>query len=453
MREAMTSDTASHAHAAEASGAPAGDGGPPSRESDPQGAAGGKLTWDQRRFFTLLGLPSFGVTLAVTTVSTYVPVFIQSASDALVTGVLIGAEGFFGLFLPALIGTWSDRVGENVQARMRFLLVAAPLGAGALFALGVVHSLVAIVLALAVFYVAYFTFLAPYWALYPDMVPPEMSGRSRGFESTWRELGTGLALIVGGVLLAAYRPLPFLLAGAVLVGVTLVLFFGLRRRPLRQQPHDAATGAEGGSVRATVRALRTLMACHGDIRALVIANACWNATLAAIKAFVVLYFTVGLGKSASLLSAIFAVVAIALVIAAPVSGKLADRFGPVRVLHYALWVYGLGLLVPFFSHATAVIVIVPIVGFAAATVMTLPFAALMRIMPAHQHGAASGLFGFSRGAGTLAGPIVAGVAIQLTHGALPGTHGYGVMWLVAGAFVLASLPLLTRIERVGPVRS
>ncbi|MEY2533662.1 MAG: transporter, family, tetracycline resistance protein [bacterium] len=129
------------------------------------------------------------------------------------------------------------------------------------------------------------------------------------------------------------------------------------------------------------------------------------------------------------------------------SGKLADRFGRVRVMRIGLWVYGAGLLVPLFTQSTLLLALaIPLVAFGGGVIMTLPYALLMPMMPSGQHGALSGFHSLSRGLGTALGPLLAGVAIALLRGPLSGTEGYAAMWLVCSLAILASIPLLRRVR-------
>jgi len=130
-----------------------------------------------------------------------------------------------------------------------------------------------------------------------------------------------------------------------------------------------------------------------------------------------------------------------------VGGKLADRFGHLRLIRVALWVYGLGLLVPLFWHEPWALAIVPPVAFAAGIVMTLPFSLMMGMMPPESHGAAAGLYGFSRGVGVLLGPVIAGVAIELLRPLLESTEGYAAMFAVASAGIMLSIPVLGVVAR------
>ncbi|HET7386738.1 MAG TPA: MFS transporter [Nocardioidaceae bacterium] len=397
-----------------------------------------KLSWAQRRLLALLGVPSLGLAFAVTVTSTYVPVLVEKVSGPVMVGVLIGGEGFFGIFVPLLVGGRVDR-HRTVAGRLGWLLAGAAVLAASVTAVGVLGVLKAGLwgfgIGLTLLYLGYYTYLAPYWALYPDLVPSDQSGRSRSAEGVFRVTGVGLALIGGGVLLTVSPGLPFFIAAVLVVAVTGILTFGLRRR-------RADRVERRGDERRAFGDIRQLLTEPGILR-LVIANSLWNFALAALRAFVVLFFTAGLGKPSSFVSAIiFPLVAVGIAIAAPLSGWLADKFGHIRLMTAALALYGGTMWIPGVIQYSWVAVLIPIVSAGAATVMTLPLSVLMRLLPEDKHGAASGLFGLSRGVGGTLGPIVAGAAILAMRSVLPGTHGYGAMWFVGSAALLVSIPVL-----------
>ncbi|HET7309865.1 MAG TPA: MFS transporter [Mycobacteriales bacterium] len=395
---------------------------------------GGEANW---RFLIPLGLPALGITFAVTVVSTYAPVLLGGKSSPLVVGIIVGGEGFFGLFVPLLVGALSDRFADNAQDRVRALLISAPVAAAALALIAVAGGRLGLIaVGAAVYFACHFAYLAPFQAMYADLVPDAASGRSRSAESIWRLVGAAGALIAGGFLIEAWKPSPFILATVLIVGGTIVFWRFLR-------------STERVSVSGSDRGVRDLWDRTGEIladrsvRRLVAANVLWNITLSGMRAFVVLFFTIGLGRSPSFVSAvIFPLVAVGMGASAPITGKLADHFGHLRVLRLAVPVYGCGLLLAGFTHATWVLFAVPVVAAAAATVMVVPFATLMRLMPDRDHGAISGVFTLSRGLGTLLGPVLAGAAILLLRSPLSSTHGYAAMWFVIGAATLASWPLL-----------
>ena len=351
-------------------------------------------------------------------------------------------EGLLAISLPILIGSWSDRVDTRLGRRMPFVLAATPIAVVALILMPVFGSLLAIGVLLLCFYIGYFSYYAPYRALYPDLVSDELRGRSQSFQATWREAGLGLSLVGGGILLGLWQPLPFLIAAVVLSAVTLVLFLSVEE-PSVDDEEDAQR--EQG-LRQTFERLRELVRGRPVLRWLIIANALWESTIAALKTFAVLYITVGLGRSPAVASAVLAFVAVAVLAAAVTGGKLADRFGHLRVVRTTLWFYGLGSLLFLFTSSLWLLPAVFVVAFAAGILLALPYSLMMGLMPAQNHGAAAGLYEFSRGAGVVLGPVLAGVAIELSQPVLEATQGYSAVFGVVSAAILLSIPFVRRID-------
>jgi MFS family permease len=168
----------------------------------------------------------------------------------------------------------------------------------------------------------------------------------------------------------------------------------------------------------------------------------------------VLYLTVGLGLSLANASGALALIGVVALLTAPVAGKIADHYGHERVMSVALWAFAVGMVVPLLTtDLTFLIAAIP-VACAAVVLLTLPYSMLMGLLPDRaRHGAAAGLFGMSRGAGVLAGPLLAGLAVATVEG-LPvltfaETDGYSAIFVVAGALLLASIPVLRRLHRDG----
>lgn len=402
------------------------------------------MSSDEKRLVALLGVPTFGLALAITTVTTYLPPVAREFTDSTtVIGVIIGGEGLLALWLPLLVGTWSDRLRTRFGGRLPFVMVGGPVMALALVATGLVGSLVAMAAVVLVFFAAYFITYEPYRALYPDAVPDEISGRAQSAQAVWRGAGTGLALVGGGLLLSIARPVPFALAAAILLASLGAFGYALlRRRGIPRAPRSDPKGT-----RESVRALARLVGDHPSLRAFMFANALWELSLSALKTFVVLYITEGLGYSLQMTSLLIGGVAAVIVVAAAVSGKLGDRFGRARVISVALPFYGVGLLAPLLSDSPWVLVpALPLIAFGGGVVMTLPYALLMPLMPERDRGAVTGFYSLSRGLGAMLGPLLAGVAISLLRGPLSDTEGYGAMWIVSSAAILASIFFLRRMR-------
>ena len=79
--------------------------------------------------------------------------------------------------------------------------------------------------------------------------------------------------------------------------------------------------------------------------------------------------------------------------------------------------------------------------------LSMPYTILMRIMPRESHGASAGLFDVSSGAGSLLGPLLTGVAIDVLHPLFASTDGYAAMWPVIGTSTLLSIAFLKNETR------
>jgi MFS family permease len=200
--------------------------------------------------------------------------------------------------------------------------------------------------------------------------------------------------------------------------------------------------------------LRTIFRRSPSLRLFSVVNALWEFSFAGLKSFIVLYIVRGLDRSPAAASAAIAVVAVAYVVGAPLAGRLADRYGLVRVLRVTSFLYGAGLLVGVLPRSLAPLLIgLPFVALAGSIVLTLPQALAFTLAPPGSEGAAAGLLDFSRGVGVVLGPVAVGAAVGLFEPVFESTNGYAVMWLVIGIPVLLAGVLLKPLEegRAEPV--
>jgi MFS family permease len=411
------------------------------------------LTSTERRTLAILGLPTAALALAITIVTTYVPVAVNDLVDSsIVIGGLIAIEGVLALWLPLVVGSWSDRLKTSVGGRLPFLIAGTPVAIVSLALMGVAGSLGVMIVVVTIFFVAYFIAYEPYRALYPDLIPDDIAARAQSTQAIWRGAGTGAALVGGGLLIAWGVLAPFL-GGAILFAVCMVLFLRVAVPRARAAGREQSRRSGAETVMEEAADLRSILRGHPELRAYLVANALWEASLGALKTFVFLYITVGLGESSAASAGIVGGVALLVLPAAVISGKLADRYGRLRAMAWVLPVYGIGLLVPAFTQSIAVLVpVMLIAGFGGGLVMTLPYALLQPLMPSGRHGALTGFYSLSRGIGTALGPLAAGVAIQTLGGPFSATDGYGAMWLVCGGAILLSLPALARLRRLAEDR-
>ena len=283
------------------------------------------------RVLVVLGLPTLALALAVTTVTSYLPVVARPfiGSDAAI-GLLIGAEGFVALWLPLVVGVWSDRLRTRAGGRLPFLMVAAPVVVIALVLMPATGSALALVPVVIIFFIGYFVAYEPYRALYPDLLDDDVAARGQSSQAAFRGIGTFVALAAGGVLLGMSPWLPFCGAAAV-IGIALggFVLLAVRRRG-RDLVHAAANShtAEGGSgagIGDTAARLVRLVQRSPSLKAFLVANALWELAMSALRTFVVLYVTRGLGYSIQGSSLIIGATAVLVLAGALAAGRVGDR--------------------------------------------------------------------------------------------------------------------------------
>ena len=397
----------------------------------------------QRRLLWTLGLGAFGLAFSITTISVALPPLLHTftRSGSLI-GLVIGAEGFFALTLSPIVGPWSDSFHTPLGRRRPFMLVGLGPMAFCLLLVPFMPNLWTTSLLVLAFYFAYYLYEPPYRGLYPDVLPPSSYGRAQGVQHVLRGIALGIALVGGNFLLKVWQPAPFLTAALVTsaaCGLTILL--------VRE---DGGHGRVFEGFWAYIKQSWNIFWQEGDVRRFLLANSAWEGTFAAARSFVILYVIDGLHESKTVSGEILAAVAVGYVIAAVFAGRLGDRFGLARVIFFASFVYGTGLLVGGLAeqwHTWYFGLIVP-VAIAGGTVMTLAWGLLYKIVPAQHRGAVSGLATTTKGIGLLIGAPVAGIAIDLARPHLDATSGYQILWPVCALPILGAIPLLVRLMQV-----
>jgi MFS family permease len=379
-----------------------------------------------RPLLLVLGLPTFGLAFAISILTTYGPVLLLRLSHSPSTvGLLLGAEGALALAVPLVSGGLSDGLPSGrLGKRLPFILLGGPLVLVGLVLLPLATNLVVAGTALLLFFVGYYLYYPPYRALYADLLPRNLYARSQSSQGILRGAGLGSALLAGGFLLGLWMPLPFILAGLIVLAATLVL------RPIVPE----------------AVALRVLVQDPG-LRLFAAANLLLELSFAGLRTFIVLYVTEGLGRSPQAASIVIGVVAVAYVLGAPLASRLEKRFDIVSVMTVAAVIYGIGLCAGALPTTIApLIVMLPFIALAGSVLLTLPQALAFLLAPEGSEGVAAGIVDVSRGAGVVLGPLVVGFAVRYSGSLFEATHGYAAMWPVIGGATLLAVPLLRRIQ-------
>ena len=349
------------------------------------------------------------------TTAAYLPLLLREFTrSGGVIGLVLGAEGVFALLLSPIIGPWSDSFHTPLGRRRPFMLAAlGPMGfclllmpfmpnlwTTTLVVLGVLLRLLRV----------------------RDAVPRPLSGpaprscRARAGASSisceesrlrWRSPA-------GSYLFKLWNASPFLIAAAVVVaacGATSLLVSEDGGHGRVFEASVRTTGIAGGSC-----------ARSGEIRRFLLANSAWEATFATASTLVRRPVSrrrtapaedvhgAGDGRRCE-----------RYVVAALVSGRLSDRFRLARVIYFASFLYGGGLLAAGLAEEVARLVLLRSsspVSVAGGTVVTRLPGASSKLTPAQHRGSVAGLATTTKASGLLIGAPLAG-ARDRPHPVLP----------------------------------
>jgi MFS family permease len=403
----------------------------------------------EERTIWLLGVGALGLAWPTATIAAYLPPVLERFTDSgSLIGLVLASDGVFALLLPPLVGPLSDATSTPFGRRRPYLALAVLPLALPLAVLGSMPTLAATTALLFVVLFGNYLYEPPWRGLYADLLPDGVAARAQGAAHVLRGVAMAGALGGGGLALAAWRPLPFVIAACV-TGVACAAVAVLVQEPARPRRRRRLRVREALAVPLAI--VRT----ERDVRRFLVANTAWETTFAGMRTFVVLYIVEGLGQSLAVSSAVLTVVTVGYAISAAALGPFADRLGLGRVIVTASVVYGLGLLSAGFATRWhdwyyGLVLVVAVAGGA---VMTLAWGLLFKLMPHHDQGAVSALAIMTRGVGLLVGPPLAGVAVDVARPFLTSTDGYAAVWPTVAVPVLAVIPLVLRLSRHEPVEA
>lgn len=247
-----------------------------------------------------------------------------------------------------LIGWWSDRTKSRWGRRIPFLLLGAPILAFSFWLLwvppvGASPLVVALwfFVVLELFYFANTVVGAPYEALQAEIASTSPERVSLGvWKVFFGTLGLVLAVVVSPQLIEL---IGFPGMGAVLAVIALaslyLMLFGLWRRGTLSRP--AVTESDQVGLRDSIR----ISLAHAPFRALAISFVLFSLGYNLLIALMPYYVTVIHGASEGDVTFFLAGVIAAVVVALPIMGRAADRFGKRAV--YAASMMAIGLYLVF----------------------------------------------------------------------------------------------------------
>ncbi len=389
-----------------------------------------------RTMFVLV-LPTLGFSMALSLVTTYLPVILDRyTKSATLIGFAIGGEGIFSALIPLWVGVLSDRIWTKRWGRRQpFMIFAAPFMAAALMLAPFQPAYVAIAISTFVFFAAYHFYTSPYQSLIADVTPGNSAGKVQGYQAFMRGGGMFLGMVVAGFLFYRWEPLPFLLNGLLIMVFTYLTVAKVGE----PEPEKVFRPERTGIFVEIQRIWRSTME-NRPIRRFMVATFLWESTLAGLRPFMMLYFLKTLGSTTQVGGLLFGLVGVTYMVAALASGYLADRYGRFRLMRVGLVVFFGGCMLGFFMRDIKwAFIFLPIFGLGGSIVLTLPYAILMSLMPKEHIGQFTGMFSMMRGLANIVAPVLAGAAIDVASRYMPKGTEYAVVWLYSAAMILISL--------------
>jgi Na+/melibiose symporter-like transporter len=347
-------------------------------------------------------------------------------SKALV-GLILSASGVFGVVMPIVAGTMSDRARWRLGRRKPFIVGGWAVVVVALTILPRATSpAVAVPLTLALFAAFFFT-MGPYFAFLADITTPAHRGRAAGVMFLVGGTGVVIFLLFGAPLWDADHALPFYWTAVTVIVSIAILMAGVREAPTAAAPEPGP-----GAVR-TILNDRRIMTFYA-------AMILWWSGIWMVNFFFVIAVKELLGASNR--QAFFALVLTTagyVVLAFPV-GLLGDRFGHRRVLMGGLLSLSLILLgVPLISGMKGAYVLMLGAGAGYSVALSVAYAFFLRLIPEGQTARLFGFYMACQNGSLIIGNALGGAALQYL--------GPPFLFVGAGLLVLFSLAVVSRIRR------
>jgi membrane-associated phospholipid phosphatase len=383
-------------------------------------------------YLVVFGAAALGAGLGRAVTTSYLPVLLDRIEDApgkIGTVMLVNAAA--GLFVPLVVGFWSDRrAAHGGTRRLPFVLGGSLVAAGGLAAVALGFSSSYFVLAIfgAVVYVGLNAATTAHRALVPESFAEDARPRATSAQELALLVGGLLGIIVGGGLTAVAPWAPFALAAVAVPALAMPTVSRTREAVAVVEIEDRARPL--GYYLAAVR--------RPGVFGFLLAQVLWVLGYAALPAFFLLYAEDVLGleaASASLFLAGFGVATAAAVLGA---GRVRSpsRMRPLLLLGIALMGVGflvVSLVADLFLVGAALAFVA--VGFG--LISTVGFPLFSSLIPEGEAGGYTALFFSVRS-------ISSTIALPTAGWLIAVTGSYRSLFVLGGLATLAALVPLSR---------
>ena len=343
-----------------------------------------------------------------TMIANYFPVWviaIMGGSDSLIT-----LSNTVIMVLMIGLGPWLGAVSDLLPRRMPVLVVTS-VASSALFAL-VAHD--DLRLSLVVYSVANLCFqcsLVIYDALLPAVSTEQNQGRVNGLAVGLEYLGSILAVVIGGLVLAGGGDYQAIFRIAGLASLLLAIpCFVLVKEPVRAAAPLAPLALARGAITDVVATL-----AHANqlpvLTRFLVCRALYSMAAGAIGIFIAVYLTVELGYESGEKDRLLLAGILGAVVGGLLRGRVVDAIGPRNALLAILGVWSVALAAIAasgfgFLAAATLWLSAPLAGFALGGTWASDRPLMAALSPPSRLGEFFGLYGLAGRLALLAGPLI-----------------------------------------------
>ena len=400
------------------------------------------------RILAAFSAAALGAGLARGLTTTYLPVLLDRIRDAPgLIGTVMLVNTVSGLFVPLVVGVWSDRLRARGHTRtLPFILGGSTITAGGLAAIALGHatSYLALAIFAAVAYAGMNAVTTAHRALIPETFPASSQAAATGWEEGALLFGSLLGVVAGGVLLEFAPWAPFAVGAAAIAALALPT--ALRRRDVdspRREPPEAR------------RAARYYLAAalRPRARLVLLAQTLWVLGYVGLTPFFVLFAEHELGLRPAVASLFLAGFGAATGLAMLGAGRVPVGYRPLALMGGAiLMAVGLAAVAGVDSARLLVLpLLLAAIGFGLLTALGFPVYAAST--PAGEEGAYSALYFAARSVAALIALPACGWIIAATgsYRAAFAFGGTGAALALAPLLVLVVPPAWATLARRGLV--
>lgn len=400
----------------------------------------------------LLGFGFFSTSLIWATYNAFVPLFLANRFELDVRwiGFFMTLDNIAALFIQPPVGAWSDRLRTPIGRRMPFILIGAPIAAGA-FSLIPLASVLPIFSACTISMLLAMAFWrTPVVALMPDITPSKYRSQANGIINFMGGVGSIIATLGGAVLFRMNEAYPFWLA-AVLSVIAVILVFIFIKEP---KEYESTTQERPNLWLAFQEVFK-----DQDKSALRILSAIffWFVAYNAIEAFFTLYAQKHLGLPGGDGAQLLGHLSLIFVLFALPAGYIGARFGRRKTIMTGIVLMASLMFAMFFlPRETLVIPITKMFGlgqiysisfilmaagasWALINVNSLPM--VVDMTDDLRIGTYTGLYYMFSTLAAIAGPNINGWIIALTG------NNYSLVMVVGPIFMILALSMMIGVRR------